>query len=95
MPLQLSIVTPEGTLVELAVDSLLAPGAEGEFGVLPAHEPYLTVLQAGELRYVVNGKTFHVAVSGGFAEVTQERVTILAQTAEPRDGKVAERGRSS
>ncbi len=85
MPLQLSIVTPEGTLVELAVGSVLAPGGEGEFGVLPAHEPYLTSLQAGELRYVVDGKTFHVAVSGGFAEVTQERVTILAPTAEPRE----------
>ncbi len=82
MPLQLSIVTPERTLVELAVDSLLAPGAEGEFGVLPGHEPYLTVLQAGELSYVMDGKTFRVAVSGGFAEVTQERATILADSAQ-------------
>ncbi len=49
--------------------------------MLPAHEPYLTVLQAGELCYVLD-KAFQVAVSGGFAEVTQERVTILAQTAE-------------
>ena len=85
MSLQLSIVTPEGTRVELAVDSVVVPGGEGQFGVLPAHEPYLSSLQAGELRYVVDGKTFHVAVSGGFAEVTQERVTILARTAEPRE----------
>ena len=85
MSLQLSIVTPEGTLVDLAVGSVLAPGGEGEFGALPAHEPYLTSLQPGELCYVVDGKTFHVAVSGGFAEVTQERVTILARTAEPRE----------
>ncbi len=82
MSLQLSILTPERTLVEMAVDSVLAPGGEGEFGVLPAHEPYLTVLQAGELRYVVGGKTFRVAVSGGFAEVTQERATILADSAQ-------------
>ena len=95
MPIQLSIVTPAGSLAELAVDSVLAPGGEGEFGVLPAHEPYLTSLQAGELRYVVDGKTFQVAVSGGFVEVTQERVTILAQSAESGEGKVAESGRSS
>ena len=91
MALELSIVTPERTLVELVVDSVQAPGGEGEFGVLPAHEPYLTSLKAGELRYVVDRKTFQVAVSGGFAEVTQERVTILAQSAEPREGQVAER----
>ncbi len=50
--------------------------------MLPAHEPYLTVLQAGEVRYVVDGKTFQVAVSGGFVEVTQERATILADSAQ-------------
>ncbi len=83
MSLQLSIVTPEGTLVELAVDSVLAPGAQGEFGVLPAHEPYLTVLQAGEVRYVVEGQIQRVGISGGFAEVTQERVTVLATSEEP------------
>ena len=91
MSLQLSIVTPERTLVELAVDSVLAPGVVGEFGVLPAHEPYLTALQAGEVRYAIGGKTFHVAVSGGFAEVTQEHVTLLAQSAELRE----EPGRSA
>ncbi len=83
MSLQLSIVTPEGTLVDLAVDSVLAPGAEGEFGVLPAHEPYLTSLQAGEVRYVVGGQSQSVGIGGGFAEVTQERVTVLATSEEP------------
>ena len=82
MSLQLSIVTPERTLVELAVYSVLAPGAEGEFGVLPAHEPYLTVLQAGEVRYDEGGRTHRVAVTGGFVEVTQEQVVVLAQTTE-------------
>ncbi len=82
MSIQLSIVTPERTLVELAVDSVLAPGAEGEFGVLPAHEPYLTVLQAGEVRYEVGGQSQRVRISGGFAEVTQERVTVLATSGE-------------
>ncbi len=83
MAIALSIVTPERTLVELTVDSVLAPGAEGEFGVLPAHEPYVTPLQAGEVRYVVEGQSQRVRISGGFAEVTQERVTVLATSEEP------------
>ncbi len=83
MPIQLCIVTPERTLVELPVDSVVVPGGEGEFGVLPAHEPYLTSLQAGEVRYVVGGQSQRVGIGGGFAEVTQERVTVLATSGEP------------
>jgi len=82
MALELSIVTPERTLVELMVDSVRAPGGEGEFGVLPAHEPYLASLKAGEVCYVVGGQSQRVAIGGGFAEVTQERVTVLATSAE-------------
>ena len=82
MPVDLAIVTPARTLVEEPVDSVVAPGSEGEFGVLPAHEALLAPLQAGELRYVVGGQTKTVQIEGGFAEVTQERVTILAEVGE-------------
>ena len=82
MPVALSIVTPEQTLVDTLADSIVAPGAEGEFGVLPAHEPFLAPLQAGELRYESGGESHAVEITGGFAEVTQERVTVLAQLTE-------------
>ncbi|MFQ5514349.1 MAG: hypothetical protein ACE5FG_07900 [Myxococcota bacterium] len=82
MPIDLAIVSPERTLVETVVDSVVAPGSEGVFGVLPAHEPYLAPLQAGTLRYREGGRTHDVPVAGGFVEVTQERVTALVLEAE-------------
>jgi len=100
MPLELSIVTPEQAVVAGAVvDEIVAPGREGEFGVLPAHEPFLAPLRPGIVRYRDDGGLHRVAVSGGFAEVTAERVTILARTAEPageidRDRAVAARDRA-
>ena len=85
MAIELSIVTPERTLVECQAESVLAPGSEGEFGVLPAHEPYLAPLQAGQLRYEQAGQQHEVSVSGGFVEVTQERVTVLAMVERQND----------
>ena len=82
VPLQLSIVTPERPLVEAEVDSVVAPGSEGEFGVLPGHEPLLLALARGEVRYTAAGQTQRVAVSGGFAEITGSRVTLLTPGAE-------------
>jgi F-type H+-transporting ATPase subunit epsilon len=83
MGFHLSIVTPAASVVETEADLLVAPGQEGEFGVLPGHEPYLIPLAAGVVRYQSGGTTHRVAVTGGFAEVTQDRVTVLARTAEP------------
>jgi F-type H+-transporting ATPase subunit epsilon len=82
MPVQLSIVTPEQSLVEASVDWVVAPGSEGEFGVLPLHEPYLVPLKAGDVRFQEGGQEHRVTISGGFAEVTQDRVTVLAQGAQ-------------
>ncbi len=82
MATHLSIVTPESPIVELDVDSVVIPGTEGQFGVLAEHEAFLAPLRAGVVEYRVAGETHRVAVSGGFAEVTQERATILARTAE-------------
>ena len=81
MPIDLSIVTPAKILVEQPVDTVIAPGSEGEFGVLTAHEPLLAPLQAGELRYEVDGRSESVTITGGFAEVTQDHITILADVA--------------
>ena len=87
MPIELSVVTPERTVVETPVDSVVAPGSEGEFGVLPSHEPYLAPLKAGELRYTEGGTTHSISVASGFVEVTQERITVLA--VEPEGGESA------
>jgi F-type H+-transporting ATPase subunit epsilon len=97
MPLRLSIVTPMRPLVEADVDSVIAPGSEGEFGVMPGHAPFLIGLKPGVVRWSEGGRTTRAAISGGFAEVTQERVTVLARNAElgaQIDAAAAERERS-
>ena len=85
MALVLCIVTPERAVLDTEVDSVVAPGAEGEFGVLPDHEAFLAPLQPGVVRYRGGEGSGRLAVSRGFAEVTGERVTLLVQTAEPSD----------
>jgi F-type H+-transporting ATPase subunit epsilon len=81
MPLRLCVITPARPLVETEVDSVVAPGREGEFGVLPGHELFLAPLRPGVVRYLAGGREQRLAVSGGFAEVTQESVTVLAPAA--------------
>jgi F-type H+-transporting ATPase subunit epsilon len=80
MPLRLSVVTPERPVIDGEVDSVQAPGAEGEFGVLPGHEPFLAPLAGGDLRYTDGSGSHRIGIAGGFAEVTGERVTILADS---------------
>lgn len=80
--IQLDVVTPSRLAVSEQVDIVVAPGSEGEFGVLAGHIPFLSTLQAGELRYNVGGKPEYLVVTGGFAEVQPTKVTILADTAE-------------
>ena len=75
--LALEIVTPEGIMLNEAVDALTAPGAEGEFGVLPRHRPLLAPLTAGLLTYTKSGVTESVAIGTGFAEVADDRAVIL------------------
>ncbi len=98
MGLRLSIVTPTRPLVDADVEQVVAPGSEGEFGVLPGHAAVLAELKPGVVRWVEAGRARRAAISGGFAEVTQERVTVLAPVAElPEqiDAAEAERRRSS
>ena len=80
---QLEIVTPEKTFYSGVVEHLQAPGSEGSFGVLSGHVPLLSSLQIGHLSFAEEGGTSRqVAASGGFVEVQQDRVTVLAETAE-------------
>ena len=79
----LEIVTPEKMAYSGQVESLQAPGSEGSFGVLAGHMLLLTSLQVGMLRFAEEGGgEAQMAVSGGFAGVGRERVTVLAETAE-------------
>jgi F-type H+-transporting ATPase subunit epsilon len=78
----LEVVTPDRLLLSREVDEVIAPGIEGEFGVLPGHAHFLTTLKIGELRYRVGEATQYMSVLWGFAEVTPARVTILAEIAE-------------
>ena len=80
--LQLEIVTAERALFDGQVDLIVAPGIEGQLAILPNHAPLMTILQAGELRYRVAGDDSYLMVSGGYMEVTRDRVTILADAAE-------------
>lgn len=77
-----SLVSPERELFHGEVDQVVAPGAEGEFGVLAQHAPFMTVLKAGALR-VLNGgqEARRIFVNGGFADVTPEGLTVLAEDA--------------
>jgi F-type H+-transporting ATPase subunit epsilon len=63
----------------------VAPGVEGYFGVLPGHAPFLTTLGVGELTYRTGRDEFHLAVAGGFCEVRNDKVIVLADTAERPD----------
>ena len=80
--LQLEIITPEKLLVREDADLVEAPGTAGEFGVLPGHVAFLSTLNHGEIRFSNEGRTRFVATSGGFAEVRENRVLLLLDTAE-------------
>lgn len=81
MPLHLDIVTPEKKIFSDTVDHVYLPGADGEMGILPMHAGLVTALQAGSLRYSVNGTEVTLAIGSGFAEVTQNKVVVLTDMA--------------
>lgn len=80
--LYLEIVTPEKVLESREVDTVIAPGTEGEFGILPGHISFLSGIVPGELRYLDRGKWEYICVSTGFSEVSDDRVSILVDSAE-------------
>jgi F-type H+-transporting ATPase subunit epsilon len=91
----LEVVTPEKLLLSQPVDEVIAPGAEGEFGVLPGHAHFLTTLKLGELRYRTGEQMHYMSVLWGFAEVTPTKVTILAEIAEKAEDIDVERARAA
>jgi F-type H+-transporting ATPase subunit epsilon len=80
--LTLELATPSRLVVSTEVDEVVVPGGQGYFGVLPGHAPLLATLGIGELSYRIGHEEYHVAVVGGFAEVRNDKVIILADSAE-------------
>jgi F-type H+-transporting ATPase subunit epsilon len=80
--IQLEIVTPERLVVNDTAEYIEIPGKTGYLGVLPGHAPLITELAVGEISYTNAGRTKRLAVAWGFVEVLQNKVTILAETAE-------------
>ena len=80
--LKLEIVTPEKRVLDTEVDSVTVTTATGEAGILPNHAPLISALKPGILSYSVKGSTDKLAVSGGFVEVSNNSVSVLADTAE-------------
>jgi F-type H+-transporting ATPase subunit epsilon len=78
----LEIVTPERVVVSEEVDIVTAPGVEGEFGVLANHAPMIAAVKIGPLHYRVGDREEWVAISGGFCEVSRNKITFLVEAAE-------------
>ena len=82
MPIHLDIVTPERLVYSDEVDEVVAPGSQGELGILPHHAPLLTTLGLGELRIRKGGTEESFAIIGGFLQVRPDRVVVMAETAD-------------
>ncbi len=80
--IQLRLVTPSRLLLDEVVDEVTAPGVLGEFGVLPNHIAFLATLEIGEMSYKQGVQRVYLALSGGYAEVLDNVMTVLANTAE-------------
>jgi F-type H+-transporting ATPase subunit epsilon len=93
--LYLEIVTPEKVLESREVDTVIASGSEGEFGILPGHINFLSGIVPGELRYNDGSKWGHICVTTGFAEVSGDRVSILVDSAERADDIDLDRAQSA
>jgi F-type H+-transporting ATPase subunit epsilon len=76
--LQLEIATPEKQVLDKAVESVQIPGADGYMGILPGHAALLSELGSGELSYVAGGKTEKLTITGGYVEIRDNHVRVLA-----------------
>ena len=85
MPLRLEVVTAERQVFADDVDMVIAPGCEGQLGILPRHAPLMTMLEVGELRAKKGSEEISMIVTGGFLEVFRNKVTVLANAAERAD----------
>jgi F-type H+-transporting ATPase subunit epsilon len=93
MALDLEVVTPERELVHDHVDAVEIPGKDGFVGVLPGHAALLGELGTGELTYHTGGRPHYLAVHGGFLEVREDQVRVLADAAERPEEIDVERAR--
>lgn len=80
--IKLEVVTPKGAVVSEDVDIVTAPGFGGEFGVLANHAPFLSTIKIGTLSYKQGTTTEELMVSGGFCEVSNNKITFLVESAE-------------
>jgi F-type H+-transporting ATPase subunit epsilon len=86
MPVQFELVTPERLVVSREVEMVVVPGSEGNFGALPGHAPFISTIRPGTVDiYQGRDVTERIFVVGGIAEVTPDRVTVLADEAMPPD----------
>lgn len=99
--LHLEVITPSGSVLSTPVEEVTAPGIMGEFQVLPAHLPTLSILGGGKLSYTVAGKSQHLFLRGGVIEVTQNaentsegRVLVLAEETQTPDQLDTERAQA-
>lgn len=85
MSIRLEVITPRGALVDVDADEVSAPGVEGDFTVLPQHRGALILLGGGAIQYRSGGRSEEILVRGGIAEVSAERVLILADAGDRPD----------
>ena len=82
--MQFELVSPERKLMSAQATEVQIPGAEGELTAMPGHAPMITTLRPGILKVVAGGQSTEFAVTGGFAEITPEGVSVLAERSLPR-----------
>ena len=91
----IEIVSPYGNVLTEEANEVVAAGSEGEFGVLPGHVPFVTTLKIGMLTYKIEGTAFYVFVNSGYAEVSSEKVLVLADSAERSEDIDVERAKEA
>lgn len=89
------VVTPERLVFSEKTDFVVVPGIEGYLGILPLHAPIVSGLQIGVMKVITGGKETKLAISGGFMEVSNDKVVILADSAERGDEIDVERARAA
>jgi F-type H+-transporting ATPase subunit epsilon len=100
--MHVDILTPEKVVVQKEADSVVVPAADGELGILKDHAPLIAELQPGQIRLTQSGSTETFAVSGGFVQVLDNKISVFAETAEmaqeidvERAKQAAERARAA
>jgi F-type H+-transporting ATPase subunit epsilon len=93
--LAVDILTPERRVLQIQADSVVVPAVQGELGILANHTPLVAQLEPGEIRLRAGSETQHFAVSGGFVEVQNNHVVVMAETAEMAHEIDAERARQA